>query len=271
MAFVVKSIVPRTGVRLQYIEHGERGGLPVVLLHGYSDSYVSFERVLPHLPESIHAIALTQRGHGDSGKPAIGYEMRDFSDDVAAFLDALCIEAAVIVGHSMGGLVAERFAVDYPERNLALCLAGTFLSPRANPSVAEMSEELARLTDPVEDRFVREFQTSTLARPVPTEFVETVIRESRKLPARVWRSVFNAIREVDNRTLLGSVDVPVLVIWGDRDLFSGRAEQEALVAEFSNVRFLVLEGAGHAPHWEDPVRFAADVAAFCEALALVRV
>ena len=78
-----------TGVTLEYTEQGDPSGVPVLLLHGLSDSRRSFERVLPHLPASIRALAVTQRGHGDSGKPESGYTADDFAADAAAFMDAL--------------------------------------------------------------------------------------------------------------------------------------------------------------------------------------
>ena len=68
--------------------------------------------VLPHLPGSIHAFALTQRGHGDADRPGSGYRTRDFAADVAAFMDALGLGQAIVVGPSMGGTNAKRFGLD---------------------------------------------------------------------------------------------------------------------------------------------------------------
>jgi non-heme chloroperoxidase len=59
-------------VKLPYVEQGDPSGVPVVLLHGFLDSWRSFEPMLSHLPESIHAFALTQRGHGDASRPTAG-------------------------------------------------------------------------------------------------------------------------------------------------------------------------------------------------------
>jgi non-heme chloroperoxidase len=87
-------------VKLPYAEQGDPSGVPVVLLHAIADSWRSFERVLSDLPESMHAFALTQRGHGDASRPARGYHPRDFAADLAAFMDALHLEAAVVVGGS---------------------------------------------------------------------------------------------------------------------------------------------------------------------------
>jgi pimeloyl-ACP methyl ester carboxylesterase len=76
-----------TGVRLHYAEQGDPAGQPIILLHGYSDSWYSFSRVLPALAATYHIYALDQRGHGDSDRPAQGYGMPDFAADVVAFLD----------------------------------------------------------------------------------------------------------------------------------------------------------------------------------------
>jgi pimeloyl-ACP methyl ester carboxylesterase len=100
-------------VSLEYVEQGDRTGVPVLLLHGVTDSWRSFERVLPHLPASIRAFALSQRGHGNSSRPAAGYRTRDFGADVAAFADALGLGPVVVVGHSIGSTNAMRFAIDH--------------------------------------------------------------------------------------------------------------------------------------------------------------
>lgn len=126
MTPVVKSVELPNQVKLSYVEQGDRSGVPLLLLHGVTDSWHSFELVLPHLPESIHAFALTQRGHGDSSQPAGGYRFHDFASDVAAFMDALHLDQAVIAGHSMGSSVAQRFAIDYPDRTSGLVLIGSF-------------------------------------------------------------------------------------------------------------------------------------------------
>jgi pimeloyl-ACP methyl ester carboxylesterase len=113
---VTRSAAVGADVRLEYVETGDPNGLPVVFLHGVTDSWTSFEGTMERLPESIRAIAVSQRGHGNSSRPAAGYSMEYFSRDVRHFMDALELPAAVIVGHSMGGFVAQRFAAELPDR-----------------------------------------------------------------------------------------------------------------------------------------------------------
>ena len=250
------------GTRLKYMERGDANGTPVILLHGYTDSMRSFERVLPYLPRSLRVFALTQRGHGESSKPAGSYASDVFARDVAAFMDAHGLERAVIVGHSMGSTVAMRFAVEYPQRTQALVLEGAFMPRPANAEVSKFLDEVAMLSDPIEPGFVRDFQKSTLAQPVPSEFFEMVVGEALKVPAHVWKAALQPYRHTDFSAALAKIQVPTLLVWGDRDSFTGRNEQDALASAIAGSRLVIYTGAGHSPHWEEPHRFAGQVASF---------
>lgn len=267
MAQRVKSVKLATGVRLPYVEQGDAAGIPVLLVHGLADAWQSFALVLPHLPASVRAFALTLRGHGDASRPAQGYRSRDFAADLAAFMDALNLEAAVIAGGSSGGLVAQRFAIDHPERTLGLVLIGSPLTLRDKPPVrAVWDSTLSKLTDPVDPGFVREFQQSTLARPVPAAFLEACVQESLKVPARVWKATVAGLLEDDFSAELHKIKAPTLIVWGDQDAVLARSEQEALAAAISGARLIVYPGAGHMFYWEMPERFAADLVAFVETI-----
>jgi pimeloyl-ACP methyl ester carboxylesterase len=254
-------------VALEYVERGDPAGVPVLLLHGVTDSWRSFERVLPHLPPSLRAFAISQRGHGDSQRPAGGYRTRDFGDDVAAFADALGLGPVVAVGHSMGSTNAMRFAIDHPGRVRGLVLSAAFASYRDNPEASALWDSaVSRLVDPVDPSFVREFQEGTLAQPVPPGLVDTAVEESLKVPARVWRAAFDGFFEDDVVGELGRIAAPTLIVWGARDALCRRVDQDALLAGILGARLLVYERAGHALHWEEPARFAADLAAFVDEL-----
>jgi pimeloyl-ACP methyl ester carboxylesterase len=254
------------GTRLAYVEQGDVNGVPVILLHGYTDSWRSYERVLPYLPQSLRVFAVTQRGHGDSGKPHGEYESRVFARDVANFMDLLGIDRAVIVGHSMGSTVAQRFAIEYPGRVRALVLEGAFMPRPANDEVRKFLDEVLALKDPIDPAFARAFQQSTLAQPVPPEFFETVVGESLKVPAHVWHAALQPYATTDFAADLAQVTVPTLLVWGDRDAFTGRSEQDALTGAIKTSRLVVYAGAGHSPHWEEPQRFAGQITSFVAGL-----
>lgn len=263
----VQSIQLKTGVTLQYVEQGSQSGVPVVLLHGFTDSWHSYELVLPHLPASVHVFAISQRGHGDSDKPLAGYDPKDFATDVAAFLEAQKIKAAIIVGHSMGAMVAQRFAVDHPAKTLGIVLIGSFADFKKNEVIQGFHQTLDTLNDPIEEKFAAEFQQSTLGNPIPPGFLETAVQESLKVPARVWKTTANALFNADYVSLLKAYAKPVLIIWGDKDVLSPRQDQEVLAGAMRRSQLLVYTGTGHAVHWEEPVKFTGDLVTFIQQIA----
>lgn len=254
-----------TGVTLEYVEQGNLSGTPVIMLHGMTDSWRSFEPVLPYLQSSIRAFSLTQRGHGNSDKPDDAYRTQEFATDVAAFMDLVGIDQAVIVGSSMGSSVAQRFAIDYPERTKALVLSAAFFNYLENQDVVAFANEgIMPLTDPIDPDFAREFQVSTLNQPVSDAFLEMVVSESMKVPARVWKGVIVGLLKSGDSGSVDRISSPTLLIWGDHDVFAPRVDQDTLVKTIPNAELIVYEGHGHAVHWEDPERFAADVMRFIE-------
>jgi non-heme chloroperoxidase len=101
-----------------------------------------------------------------------------------------------------------------------------------------------------------------LARRVPAALLDTAVRESLKVPARVWRDTFAGFLEDDFADELDRIQAPTLVVWGDRDTLSPHADQQTLLRAIAGSRLLTYEDHGHALHWEDPARFAADLVAF---------
>lgn len=261
----VKYVRLSNGLKIQYAESGDSLGAPVILLHGYGDSFRSFDLVLSRLPKSFHVYVLSQRGHGDSSRPASGYNPRDFAADVAVFMEAVKLKQAVIVGHSMGSYVAQRFALDYPDRVRGLVLIGSFVTVRGHQGVKELWDStISKFGDSVDPAFIRDFQQSTFQKPIPPEFFETVVRESAKIPGRVWRTTMAELMKTDFSDQLGRIKAPTLIVWGDKDSFFLRAEQDRLANAIAGSRLVVYEGTGHCPNWEDPKRLATDLTTFIE-------
>lgn len=251
------------GLSLPYVEQGEQSGVPVLFLHAWVESWRYFEQLLRRLPSSIHAFVPTQRGHGDADRPASGYGLEDFSGDVAAFMDAVGLDAAVIAGSSSGGYVAQRFAVDHPARTLGVVLIG---APRDLAGKPAVSEFLATMPSAIDADFARGLLDSTLARPLSPDFVDMLIAESCKAPARVWKDALAGLVEAAPPTETGTITAPALILWGDRDEFLERSEEEALAAAIPGSRLVVYEGTGHAVLLEEPERVASDLVAFATAL-----
>ena len=263
MESTAKTVQLPNQVKLPYVEQGDSSGFPLILLHGYADSWHSFKRVLANLPKSIRAFALTQRGHGDASHPTAGYRVHDFVADLVAFMDALYINAAVIVGGSSGGFVARRFAIDHPQRTLGLVLIGSPLTLRDKPSVLELWDStISKFTDPINPGFVREFVESAFVQPVSQEFLEMLVQESLKVPARIWKATLEGLLEDDSSEMLDEIRAPTLIVWGDKDTIVPLSDQETLARAIADSRLVVYHGAGHALYCEEPVRCASDLATF---------
>lgn len=248
----------RNGVRLRYAEQGPRDGEPVLLLHGFSDSWYSFSRVLPYFPWNWRVIAVDQRGHGESAQPLTGYSMDRFATDALQLLDMLDIPSATVVGHCMGSVVARQMAVLAPARIPRLVLAGT-CADTSQEIVLQLREAVESLTDPVDPGFICDFQMSTVHQALPAEFLNGIIAESAKLPARVWRAALDGFLAA--RTDLSAVRCPTLILWGDHDIFPFE-QQEAVLRGIPNARLHVESDIGHSMHWEAPETFVREVAAF---------
>lgn len=257
-----KSITLPTGVTLEYVEMGSHEKTPVILLHGFTDSWRSFEYVIPQFSENHHVFALTQRGHGNSSKPQKGYQLQNFSDDVAAFIKTLKLGKCIIIGHSLGGFIAQQFAISYPASTAALILISTGPSFADNPGVPEFIAEVNKLTDPVMYEFASAFQRSTIYQPVDSARIEIFIQESLRVPAGIWKAIGAEILTVNLEPHLAGISAPTLVIWGNQDIFCLRSDQDVLSAKIPNAQLKVYENIGHAVHWENGENMVNDIELF---------
>ncbi|HVG29358.1 MAG TPA: alpha/beta fold hydrolase [Pyrinomonadaceae bacterium] len=251
-----------TGVRLRYAEQGDPAGHAVILLHGYTDSSFSFSRVLPLLDASYHVYALDQRGHGDSERPAGGYALRDFAADVVAFMDELGLESATLAGHCMGSLVAQRVAIDAPRRVARLALVSSMTAASHIEGIFELQQAAEAFGDLVPPEFARDFQAGTVYGPVPADFMEGVVAESLKVPARVWRATLAGLLADDHTPRLDRIRTPTLILWGEQDALLRRGGQDTLLGALANADLKVYPETGHSPHWERPERVVRDLEAF---------
>jgi non-heme chloroperoxidase len=252
-----------TGLRLHYAEQGDREEEAIIFLHAYADSWFSYGRVLPLLSPAYQAFALDQRGHGDSDKPECCYAADDYAADVDAFMEAVGIDEATLVGDSSGGLIAQRVALDYPHRVSRLVLIGSPTTLVDNEAVMEWWESLRTLEDPIPPEFVRDLLESIIHHPLPEEFLERAISQSLKVPARVWRDYWEGVvLGVDDTARLGEIGAPTMILWGEWDALLPREEQERRAAAIPDATLLVYPETGHLAHWVRPGWVVRDLEAF---------
>ncbi|HEY5916035.1 MAG TPA: alpha/beta hydrolase, partial [Chryseolinea sp.] len=246
--YIEQSIELPTGVTLSYVEQGRTDGIPMIFLHGFPDSWHSYEYVLNKFPTNLHAIAISQRGHGNSTKTARTDDTKYFAADVAAFIREKNLGPCVIVGHSLGGLITQRFALDYPELTKAIVIEGSEPSFADNAGIPEFANDIKKFIGPIDPGFAEAFQWSTVAKPVDSAAMNMFIGESLKVPAEVWNSVGDLLMATDFSEELRKIKIPALILWGDHDGLCNWNGQQQLTESLSNSRLVVYKGNGHSIH-----------------------
>lgn len=185
-----------------------------------------------------------------------------FAADIADFIQLHKLGSAFIVGHSMGGVIAQRFALDYPQLTKGLVIVGSAASFKNNPGMPEFYNQVQGLSDPMDKAFMDEFQRATLARPIDPTYFNVLVAEGMKVPVRVFKEALQGLMEVDYNHELKNIKSPVLILWGAKDSFITEENQAQLVKEIRHSEFFVYEKTGHALHWEEPNRFVKDLVGF---------
>ena len=261
---IVKTIDLPGRVRLEYAEQGNAEGIPVIFLHGITDSWHSFESVFAHLPSSIHAFAISQRGHGNSERPLQNYTPKDFAADIAEFIKQKKLSKVFIVGHSMGGVNAQQFVIDYPELTKGLVIIGSDPVFKNNPGMPEFYQEVVKLEGTISRKFMDDFQRATLADPIDSAYYNLLVDEGVKVPPSVFKAALEGLMQVDFVEQLKNIYAPALIFWGNKDAFCTFKGQGILVNNIKTSRLVIYGNTGHALHWEEPKKFSEDLLNFID-------
>jgi len=252
----------KNGIRIHYVEKGNTDGLPVIFLHGYPDSWKSFQPVLKELSLAYRAFAIDLRGFGESSRPKNGYSPDDFAEDVIAFLDVLNIKKTSIVGHSMGSFIAQRLAQLFPERVDKLVLIGSASKVKGNQVISEALKAVMTLQDPIDKNFASEFQSGTIKDRINQKFFESLVQESLKAPAWVWKNALKELAGYDHSKELVNIKHKTLIAWGTHDTIFSKEEQKLLLKAIPNASLNIYMDAGHSLNWEQAKTFSRDLEVF---------
>lgn len=238
-------------INLYYEVHGK--GEPLVLIMGYRASHIGWFLIQDKLASEHRVIVFDNRGTGQSDKPEIPYTTKMMAADVTGLLDELGIGAANVFGHSMGGMIAQEFALNYPDRLNTLILGGTTCGgSRAVPPTAEtmaflFDPELAKL--PAEARI-----RATIPWAWNKEFVENspaIIERFVALaleyptPPQATVSQQNVLLTHDTYDRLPDIKAPTLVIAGSEDRLVPFDNSKLLASRIPNAKVAIIENAGH--------------------------
>jgi 3-oxoadipate enol-lactonase len=265
------------GRRIGYDDSGG-SGTPLVLLHGFPLDRTVWDEQLPAL-RGTRAIRIDLRGCGESEASDGPALMEMLAADVAGVLDALHVERAALVGHSIGGYVALAFFRMFAERVAGLALVASHVAEDAgaNPNAAQAQRELAAAREGLARRLEAErTMDAAVESYLPRYFAPAVYREradlveraralmARQDPGGCAQLVRGMQQRLDSHDLLEDIGVPALVIAGGADSYLAANALRETAAAIRGAEFVLIDEAGHLPQWEAPARTADALAAFAQ-------
>lgn len=270
-----KSVALPDGETLAYLSMGDPDGTPVVLIHGYTDSARDWVPLIPYLSPRLKLIVVDIRGHGRSAKPECCYTRLDFAYDIKLLLDALKVERAAVVGHSMGSFIAQTLAEYWPERTARVVLISSSGGARQGgpprpPRLGYYVAAIRQLQEPIDpdSKFMIEWWSSPTA--VDPDFVRRQRQDAAAIPLRVWLAVLDQgllddLEYGDLQRSLTRLKAPALLIWGSADPIMDEELRATLREALPQAEVKIFPGLGHNPFWEQPAQCAAVINEFLTA------
>lgn len=243
-------------IEINYELDGDPVSQPVVVLtHGMGGWLGSWDDDVPALAEKYAVLRWDVRGHGDSDKPDVPYSAEMHARDLAGLLRAVGIERAGVGGASMGGAIAQRFLLDYPEMTTAGFLLCT--SSEVNGRMAGAWEERARIAEQEGMEAMLE-RSGTLAnanssiRPVPPERERRGREATLKIPGRVYGHVVRAMAVYDWTDELSRIRVPVLILQGLQDTMTPPGGAVFIHRNVPMSQLVMMDECSHAITTDQP-------------------
>lgn len=253
------SLLAVDGLQLFYVTAGE--GVPIVYIHGNTASSRWFSRVMD-MP-GFKTFALDMPNFGRSSALPVAPDIHVYADYVKKFIDALHIGKPVLVGHSLGGAVAQSLAVRYPDAIRALVLVDSsspqgLLTPKDRYPFIEMM------------RKDRNLLSKALAATAPIlqdqAFFESLVDDAAAMAEKAWTGNADALSYFDVTDKCKEFSKPVLVLWGRKDYIITETMARETASAFPKGRLEILEDIGHSVIVENPGQFRELVLGFLNSI-----
>lgn len=261
-----------TGIKMAYVEMGDPDGEVVILQHGMTDNSRSWSLAAPYFAAAGYHVYLPDlRGMGKSDESDGYYTAITYATDLEAFFDAMNIDKATLVGHSLGSATVQCFSIMFPERCEKIVLVSScplkgYLNTKLLYTYQKYIESLPEDGHP-SDEFMDTWYDTTLQEDeyadVFDEFLANMKTEAQALSKKSWKNILLGFASVDLTDLYSQIDhsIPVLVLHGNDDPMALTEYQEELL-EIFNVdenSYVNYEGIGHNIQFEMPEKCASDI------------
>ncbi|TXD98325.1 alpha/beta fold hydrolase [Psychrobacter frigidicola] len=249
----------------------EDTGKPVmVFAHGLLWSTQMYDKQVAHFQDKYRCIAFDFRGQGQSQITKSGYDMDTLTEDTIALLTALNIDQCHFVGLSMGGFVAQRIAINHPERLLSLILLAT----SADPEDPKMVPEYRKLLTAIRWLGMKRVSKKVLPIMFGKRFLHDKTRREACLQGLaqlqgnhkvgVTKATMGVIERKGIYEQLSDITAPTLIIVGDEDAATPYPQSERMHFAIKGSKLAVFKGAGHTPTIEEPEQVNTVISHFLE-------
>jgi pimeloyl-ACP methyl ester carboxylesterase len=231
-------------------------GKPIVLIRGWGSSSQSWSKpLLDRLSQHYKLIIFDNRGTGRTDKPDIKYSIEMMADDTAGLLDALNIPRVHIVGFSMGGMIAQKFAVKYPEKTDGLVIACSNPNTHITPKPERIVEVMEMMISPPDGMSRRELQKMIMALYSTPEYItehgEALLNAQLSAnviptPGYARRRQLDAIKEFSSLEELYLIKSSTLVMHGEKDAWVPFENSKIITDKIPYARLVLFKESGHA-------------------------
>jgi pimeloyl-ACP methyl ester carboxylesterase len=262
--------VKANGIDLYYELHGV--GKPLVLISGIGYSLWQWHKMVPFLAKHFQVITFDNRGVGQSDKPVGPYSAQMLAADTAGLLDTLGIQKAIVMGHSMGGFIAQAMALDYPQKVERLILASTnFGGPRHVPVTEEAMKVLRDVSSDPLTRFKNGLVVSTapgwaenhpemIQRWIAWRIANPIEPAAYQSQLAIGLGLLSEAAAFEDK--LHQINVPTLILFGEEDKVVPPANAALLAENIKSSEVVIFPKAGHFLPIEIPEKAAKAVTTF---------
>lgn len=240
-------------INLHVLHDGQ--GLPVVFIHGWAASHRFWKYQIPHFKRNYQVVTYDLRGHGESDKPSKGYTVNEQTQDLELLLEGLNIENPVLVGHSLGGMIALEYALKAPNNLRALVIVGASAHPVASRRRSFQFTLLSWLIRISRNRASKYTQKEIFAPNVDPELVDWVNTESLRTPTHVILQILKSVKKFDVMNRLQEIKVPTVLVKGEYDTVVESSDLREMQERLPDARQFIIDNAGHNCMLEQPSLF----------------
>ena len=252
------------GIGMNYELSGKRGAPAVILGHSLSSSLLMWNPQVDALSPYFQVLRYDTRGHGASDAPSGPYTLELLAEDVICLLDALDMDRVHFVGLSMGGMIGQCLALNYPHRlrSLALCDTASVVPSEAQPIWQERLDKVRKKgMETLSGETLERWFTPAFLRQDPP-MVELIREQILATPVAGYIGCAEAIRRLNYLDRISGIKTPTLIIVGEDDPGTPVATSEAMRKRIANSKLVVLPSARHLSNVEQDERFNAALLAF---------